>query len=80
MMRQSITHCFKSTKIFMSSIIDNSNCVALNDPSLNNLLIFLVLHSAYWHGSYKNFMHLTHFMKKYFLKGITIHTLRNVFQ
>lgn len=33
---------FKSTKIFMSSALDNSNCAPLNGTSLNNLLIFLV--------------------------------------
>lgn len=61
----------------MPSALDNSNCVPVNAPSLNNLLIFLVWHSAYCHQSYKSFMRLTHFMKKYFLKGVIAHTLRN---
>lgn len=74
MITQCITYCFifKSIKVFMSSALDTSNCVPLNDPSLNNLL-FLLWHSDYWHHSYKNFMCLPHFMKKYFLKGIFSH-------
>lgn len=57
----------------MSSALHNSNGVPLNGPSLNNL-IFPVWRSASCHHSYKTFMHLPHFMKKYFLKGVIVHT------
>ena len=70
---------FKALNIFMSSSLDNSNCIPLKGPSLNNL-VFLVWCSAYCHHSYKRFMCLSHFMNKYFLKGVIAHTLRNAFQ